>query len=214
MNMKGRKTRTIFAGLPGLKLSAEMILYIKNMVCNRCRMVVEGVFRDAGLEPLRTDLGEVLIRETQLGSEQKQSLDSGLQQAGFELIDSRKSRQIEQIKTMVIGWVHHSDEQPQQKYSELISSALHQEYSSLSRLFSETEGITIEQYIINQKIERVKELMIYDERSLSQIAFDLGYSSVAHLSAQFKKVTGMTPTYFKGLQDKGRKPLDEVGNHK
>jgi len=191
-----------------------MILYIKNMVCNRCRMVVEGIFKDAGLDPVRTDLGEVMIREDQLSSEQKQGLEHALQDAGFELIDSRKSRLIEQIKTMVINWVHHSDEQPHQKYSELISSALHHDYSSLSRLFSETEGITIEQYIINQKIERVKELMVYDERSLSQIAFDLGYSGVAHLSAQFKKVTGMTPTYFKGLQDKGRKPLDEVGSGK
>ena len=191
-----------------------MVLYIKNMVCNRCRMVVETIFRDAGLAPLRTDLGEVQIDDGELDKEQREHLSTALRHAGFELIDSRKSRLIEQIKNMVIGWIHHSDEQPKQKYSELISAALHHEYSSLSRLFSETEGITIEQYIINQKIERVKELMIYDERSLSQIAFDLGYSSVAHLSTQFKKITGMTPTYFKGLRERDRKPLDEVGKRR
>jgi AraC-like DNA-binding protein len=177
-------------------------------------MAVERIFRDAGLPPVRTELGEVTIDAERLDSGSRQALADELRGAGFELIDDRKSRLIEQIKTMVIQWVHHEGEQPAQKYSELIGAALHHDYSALSRLFSETEGITIEQYIINQKIERVKELMIYDERSLSQIAFDLGYSSTAHLSAQFKKVTGMTPTFFKGLQDKGRKALDEVGRAK
>jgi AraC family transcriptional regulator len=191
-----------------------MVLHIRNMVCNRCRMVVDQVMNQQNLHPLKTELGEVTLEEQSLSKDKKESLANALQQAGFELIDDRTGQLIDQIKTLIINWAHYVDEQPKQKYSELISKALHHDYSYLSRLFSETEGITIEQYFISQKIERVKELMVYDERSLSQIAFDLGYSSVAHLSAQFKKITGMTPSYFKSLQSKGRRPLDEVGKAK
>jgi AraC-like DNA-binding protein len=188
-----------------------MLLYIRNMVCNRCKMVVESELKNLGLHPKRVELGEVELEEESITLDTKQKVEEVLHQAGFELIDDRKSRMIEQIKSIIIQHIHHTDEQPREKYSEIISSALHHDYSALSRLFSETEGITIEQYIINQKIEKVKELMTYDELSLSEIAWQLGYSSVAHLSSQFKKVTGMTPTYFKSLHNKDRKPLDEVG---
>jgi AraC-like DNA-binding protein len=175
-------------------------------------MVVEAELNKLGLHPTNVELGEVEIEAENLSPEKHTEVAEALQRAGFALLDDRKSRLIEGIKATVIQMVHHDSQPPREKYSEVISGALHHDYSGLSRLFSETEGITIEQYIIGQKIERVKELMTYDELSLSQIAWQLGYSSVAHLSAQFKKVTGMTPTAFKSLRSGGRKPLDEVGH--
>ena len=188
-----------------------MKLFIKNMVCARCKQAVSSILSNNGLRPLQVELGEVDI-EGRMTASQKDALQRSLTEAGFALIDDKASALIEQIKSIIIQQVHHTEEPSRENFSTLISKALHQDYSALSRLFSETEGITIEQYTIQQKIERVKELMVYDELSLSQIAFDMGYSSVAHLSAQFKKVTGMTPSYFKSLQQKSRKGLDEVGN--
>ena len=187
-----------------------MQLFIKNMVCARCRKAVQDILEAQSITPLAVDLGEVTLEQV-LTPDAKDRLAATLVAAGFELIDDRNSRLIEGIKTMIIGWVHHGGPLPRQKYSEAISAALHHDYSSLSRLFSETEGVTIEQYFILQKTERVKELMIYNERSLSQIAADMGYSSVAHLSAQFRKVTGMAPSAFRSLQQRPRKSLDEVG---
>src|SRR5690606_5203838 len=131
-------------------------------------------------------------------------LRTHLENLGFEIIDDKKSRLIEQIKTLVIEMVHHSEEPENLKYSELISSRLHYDYPYLSRLFSETEGVTIEQYIINQKIEKAKEYLVYDELNISELAWKLNYSSVAHFSAQFKKVTGMTPSQFRNLHEKRR----------
>ncbi len=188
-----------------------MRLHIRNMVCNRCKMVVEAALEKAGLHPTDVALGEVEIEEESLSPETHNQIAETLRRAGFALVDDRKSQLLASIKATVIQMVHRSSEPPREKYSEVISRALHYEYSGLSRLFSETEGVTIEHYIILQKIERVKELMTYGELSLSEIAWQLGYSSVAHLSAQFKKVTGMTPTTFRGLGSSGRKPLDEVG---
>lgn len=188
-----------------------MILHIKNMVCGRCKMVVTQVLQNAGLHVLHVELGEVAVLEEQLSKEKRTDLKSAFEAAGFELIDDRKSKLIEQIKNLIIKLVHYNDEPLTHKYSDIISSKLLHDYAYLSRLFSETEGITIEQYIINQKIERVKELIAYDEASLTEIAYQLGYSSVAHLSAQFKNVTGMTPTAFKKLHQKPRRALDEVG---
>ncbi len=126
------------------------------------------------------------------------------------MIDDRRSKTIEKIKTFIINAVHYTEEQPHKNFSELLSQHLQHDYSYLSKLFSEVEGITLEQYTIQQKIEKVKELIIYDELSLSQIAFQLGYSSTAHLSAQFKKITGLTPTHFKKPGDKQRKSLDQI----
>jgi AraC-like DNA-binding protein len=134
-----------------------------------------------------------------------------LERAGFELISDRNSRIIEKIKNVIITQVHHNADELRLKFSELISAELHYDYSYLSKLFSEVEGVTIEHYIIIQKIEKVKELMAYDELSLTQIADTLGYSSVAHLSSQFKKITGLPPSHFKNLGGRLRKPLDKLG---
>ena len=182
------------------------------MVCHRCKMVVRTELEKLQLNPVNINLGEALIEETELTKDQLTTLSNSLKSVGFELIDDKRSKLIEQLKTFVIDAVHYKEEQPTKKFSELISQHLHHDYSYLSNLFSEVEGITIEQYIINQKIEKVKELLMYDELSLSQIAIQLGYSSTAHLSAQFKKLTGFTPSYFKQMSVKSRRSLDEVGN--
>lgn len=181
------------------------------MVCHRCKMVVRTELEKLKLHPLNIALGEVVIEEKRLSKEQSKNVAAALKSVGFEWIDDRRSKLIDQIKTFVIDTVHYKDEQPKKNYSELLSQHLHHDYSHLSNLFSEVEGITIEQYIINQKIEKVKELLMYDEQSLSQIALQLGYSSTAHLSTQFKKLTGLTPSRFKQMGVESRKSLDDVG---
>ncbi|GGB21081.1 AraC family transcriptional regulator [Puia dinghuensis] len=186
-----------------------MIIYIKNMVCPRCITAVEDAFKAIGVEPLSVRLGEVTVKEA-LPAEQLAKLAARLQELGFELLDDVRRQQIEKIKAIVIRHVHQGDGE-KVAFSALLAAELHREYSQLSKLFSETEGITIEHYVILQKIEKVKELLVYNEMSLSEIAFQLGYSSVAHLSAQFKKVTGLTPSAFKGQGIRLRKPLDAVG---
>jgi AraC family transcriptional regulator len=188
-------------------------LYIKNMVCNRCVMVVKQALENQGLHPERVSLGEVVIKEDQLTDTQQHDLDAALEQLGFERIDDRKARLIEAIKSKIINIIHHSDKVDLKvNWSTLLSDEMHYEYNYLSNLFSSVEGVTLEQYIIKQKIEKVKELLFYDELSLSQIADKLGYSSVAHLSAQFKKITGFTPSEMKKSRnpDQNRKPLDAV----
>ena len=183
--------------------------YIKNMVCNRCIMVVKNELEKMGFEPLKVILGEVeLSRE--LSSSDKDRINKHLLTFGFELIDDKRSRIIGQIKSSIIELVHHHNSKLKTNLSEYLSSKLHHDYTYLSNLFSEVEGTTIEKYFIAQKIERVKELLVYDELSLSEIAFQLNYSSVAHLSNQFKKVTGLTPSHFKNIKSDKRKPLDEV----
>jgi YesN/AraC family two-component response regulator len=188
-------------------------LYIKNMVCNRCVMVVKQTLEQQGLHPEKVSLGEVLIKEENLTDAQIQALDTALIELGFERIDDRKGRLIESIKNLVIQKIHHSHDIDRKfNWSTILSEELHYEYNYLSNLFSSVEGITLEQYIIRQKIERVKELLFYDELSLSEIAHKMGYSSVAHLSAQFKKITGFTPSELKKSRhlDENRKPLDSV----
>lgn len=180
------------------------------MVCYRCKLAVESELKKLGLHPLNIELGEVVIKEDILNEEQQRQLTDNLQQLGFELLDDKRKKIIEQIKTLIIQSVHYNKEQSAKNYSTYISQNLHHDYSYLSKLFSETEGITIEQYVINQKIEKVKELLVYDEKSLSEIAFETGYSSVAHLSAQFKKVTGQTPSVFKQSGIHHRKTLDAI----
>lgn len=177
-------------------------------------MVVRTELEKLKLHPVNIALGEVVIEEKQLDKDQQSELSVALKAVGFELIDDRRGKIIEQIKNFIIDTVHYQDEQPKKNYSELLSQHLHLDYSHLSNLFSEVEGITIEQYIINQKIEKVKELLTYDELSLSQIALQLAYSSTAHLSTQFKKLTGLTPSQFKQMGVKSRKSLDDVGNPK
>jgi AraC family transcriptional regulator len=188
-------------------------LYIKNMVCNRCIMVVDQELQRLGLHPKKVTLGEVVVEEDALSPEQLDKLDVSLSKFGFERIDDRKARLIEAIKSKVIQMIHHSDKVDVRfNWSTVLSEELHYEYNYLSNLFSGVEGITLEQYIIRQKIEKVKELLFYDELNLSQIANRLGYSSVAHLSAQFKKVTGLTPSEMKKSRDldHNRTPLDSM----
>jgi len=184
-------------------------LYIKNMVCNRCKMAVQTELEKVGLEPLNVELGEVTLKKDP-EAQQLKELENSLTALGFEMIDNQKSRLIEQIKTEIIKQVHYTDTTNPLKLSALLADHLHHDYSYLSNLFSSVEGTTIEKYYIAQKIEKVKELLIYNELSLSEISYQLGYSSVAHLSAQFKQVTGMTPSQFKNLQKHGRKNIDDV----
>lgn len=167
------------------------------MVCQRCIAAVKQEFNKLDLEPLSLTLGEVDLAEP-LSEEQLQKLDLGLNALGFERIDDRKARIIEAVKNKIIQLIHHSDEiDRKHNWSTILAEHAHYEYNYLSNLFSSVEGITLEQYIIRQKIEKAKELLFYDELNLSEIANKLGYSSVAHLSAQFKKVTGMTPSELK-----------------
>ena len=172
-------------------------------------MVVQQVFENLGYSPVRISLGNVETKDAipEAGVDQ---LRKSLEQYGFALIDDAKSRIIEKIKNIIIQTVHHSDEALKINYSEYIETQLNRDYAYLSSLFSEIEGITIEKYIILQKIERVKELLVYDELTLSEIAYKMGYSNVAYLSGQFKKVTGLTPSHFKQVKENKRKPLDEV----
>ena len=186
-----------------------MKLYIKNMVCSRCKMVVEAQLKSKGLRPLSVNLGEVEI-EGDLTKNQLSQLDTSLKSVGFELIDNKKSQTIEKIKTAIVTLVHHSDHNLKTNLSDFITSQIHQDYNYLSNLFSEVEGTTIEKYFIAQKIEKVKELLVYDELSLREIAFRLNYSSLAYLSNQFKKVTGLTPSHFKQIKADKRKPLDSL----
>jgi AraC-like DNA-binding protein len=184
-------------------------LFIKNMVCNRCILAVENELKKLNLKVEKIQLGEVVL-DKELNLEEKEAVRKILVSQGFELIDDRKNQIIEQIKNSIINLVHHFDGEIKVNISEMLSNKLSYDYSYLSKLFSEVEGTTIEKYLIAQKIEKVKELLVYDELSLSEIALRLNYSSVAYLSNQFKKVTGLTPSYFKSIKEKKRKPLDEI----
>ena len=179
------------------------------MVCSRCKMVVENELIKFGLHPINVELGEVIVSE-ELSQTQKKQLNQVLLSFGFVLIDDKKSRIIEKIKNAIIELVRYSEEQLKTNLSEHISSQLNHDYNYLSNLFSEVEGATIEQYFIAQKIEKVKELLVYDELSLSEIALQMNYSSVSHLKKKKKKVTGFTPTYFKQLKERKRIPIEEL----
>jgi len=172
-------------------------------------MIVKSELENMGLHYTKIELGEVEITE-ELSTENYHKLNIALLRTGLELMDDKRSVLIEKIKSLIIEMVHYSDEAPQVNYSQYISEKLHYEYNYLSNIFSQVKGVTIEHFIILHKIERVKELIIYDELSLSEISYKLGYSSVGHLSRQFKKTTGLTPTFFKSMKSRGRTPLDEV----
>lgn len=184
-------------------------LFVKNMVCNRCIMVVQHELDKLGIAAKSVKLGEVSLTD-ELSVEQKDALKQALNPLGFELIDDKKSRTIEKIKNIIIDLVHHRDNDAKTNLSDVLSDRLNHDYNYLSNLFSEVEGTTIEKYFIAQKIEKVKELLVYDELSLSEIAYRLNYSSVAYLSNQFKKVTGLSPSHFKQIREDKRKPLDKV----
>ena len=172
-------------------------------------MVVQNELNNLNFDIKSIKLGEVILN-IEPTADEKNKLGAILTSLGFELIDDKKSRIIEKIKNTIIELVHHKNSDIKNNLSDVLSNALHHDYNYLSNLFSEIEGTTIEKYFIAQKIERVKELLVYDELSLSEIAYQLNYSSVAYLSNQFKKVTGLTPSHFKQIKEDRRKPLDEV----
>lgn len=187
----------------------EHVIFIKNMVCNRCILVVTEMLKDLHLTPLKVELGMAIVQE-QLQPADRETIKAALEKYGFELIDDKRMRVIEQIRTAIIELVHYEDNTSKLKLSEYLKEKCHYDYSFLSKLFSEVNGISIEKYYIAQKVERIKELLVYDELSISEIADLLQYSSVAHLSTQFHNVTGMSPSQFKRLKEHGREPLDKV----
>jgi len=179
------------------------------MVCTRCVLTVREQLKKIGVEPVEVTLGEIEL-DNELSKAQFNELENGLKELGFEILDSDRQKQIEKIKSYLIQLVQGGEIPEHFSLSDFIGKKLNKEYSQVSRLFPEVEGITIEQFFILQKIEKVKEWLAYDEWTLSEIAWKLGYSSVAHLSAQFKKVTGLSPSTFKRPGPKNRKSLDKV----
>ena len=179
------------------------------MVSARCKAVVKNELIKLGIHYSEVDLGEVDIPD-KISDWQKGQLKAALLRSGFELLDDKKSVLIQQIKNIIITLVHHSEEPLVTKLSEHLSQKLNRDYTYLANLFSEVQGITIEKFFISHKIERVKELLVYDELTLTEIAYKLHYSSVSHLSTQFKKVTGLTPSHFKGLRNKKRIMLEDL----
>lgn len=188
-----------------------MKLYIKYMVSNHCKIVVKEELKKFGLHFIFVDLGEVEVMEN-IAPEQREQLRLALLNIGFELMDNKRAVLVERIKNVIINMVHYPDEVIKTNFSDYLSEKLNHDYTYLANLFSEVQGTTIEKFIINHKVERIKELIIYGELNISEIAWKMNYSSVAHMSNQFKKVTGLTPSHFKQLKAKRRTPIEEVGN--
>jgi AraC-like DNA-binding protein len=186
-----------------------MKLYIKYMVSIRCKMMVRSELDKLGLHYGIVDLGDVEVIG-EVTPEQRSLLKTALLQSGLELMDDQRAMLIEKIKNVIVEMVHYADEPPKTNFSDYLSEKLNYDYTYLANIFSEVTGTTIEKFIIAHKIERVKELLLYDELNLSEISYKLNYSSVGHLSNQFKKVTGLTPTFFKQLKRKRRIALDNV----
>ena len=186
-----------------------MKLHIKNMVCIRCKMVVKDELTKLGLHYTTVELGEADIME-KISTEQHEQIKKALLKSGLELMDDKKSVLIQQIKNIIIELVHYSEEPLAINFSDYLSHKLNHNYTYLASLFSEVQGTTIEKFMITHKIERVKELLVYDELNLTEIAYMMHYSSVAHLSTQFKKITGLTPSHFKYLRKKRREMLDNL----
>ena len=181
------------------------------MVSDRCKTAVKEELKKFGFHFIVVDLGEVEIMED-LTNEQNEELKKALLNLGFELMDNKKAILIEKIKNTIIEMVHHSNETIKVNFSDYLSEKLNYDYTYLANLFSEVQGTTIEQFIISHKIERIKELIIYGELNITEIAWKMNYSSVAHLSNQFKKMTGLSPSHFKQLRDKKRCSIEDVGN--
>jgi len=186
-----------------------MRLYIKNMVSTRCKLLVKSELDNLELGYKTVDLGEVELEEN-ISDQKREELKQALLRSGLVLMEDKKSILVEKIKTVIIEMVHYSDELPKVNYSVYISQKLNLNYTYMANLFAEVKGTTIEQFIIIHKIERVKELIIYDELTLTEIAELMQYSSVAHLSKQFKRITGLTPSHFKQLKNKRRNPLEDL----
>jgi|WetSurSiteA1Bulk_404760.scaffolds.fasta_scaffold02624_5 AraC-like DNA-binding protein len=192
-----------------ISIKQYLKIYIQNMVCIRCKMVVKSELEKLGLHYTSVELGEADIMED-ISNEQLVNLSIALRKTGLELMDDKKSILVEKIKTTIIELVHYTDEQIKTNLSDFLSEKLNYNYTYLANLFSEVKGTTIEQFFLAHKIEKVKELLVYDELNLTEIADKLHYSSVAHLSNQFKKMTGLTPSHFKNLKHKRRKALGNV----
>ena len=181
------------------------------MVSNRCKMAVKEELKKLGLHFIVVELGEVEIMED-ISPEQREEIKIALLSTGLELMDDKRAILIEKIKNAVIEMIHHSNELMKKNFSGYLSEKLNHNYTYLANLFSEVQGTTIEQFIISHKIERIKELIIYGDMNITEIAWEMNYSSVAHLSNQFKKATGLSPSHFKNLKDKRRNPIEEIGN--
>jgi AraC-like DNA-binding protein len=186
-----------------------MKLYIKYMVSLRCKMIVKEELAKLGIRYVVIDLGMVDILE-EVTDVQRSQLKENLLRSGLELLDDKRSILIEKIKNVVTEMIHYTEEAPKHNYSEYLSEKLDYDYTYLSNIFSEVKGITIQQFIIMHKIERVKELLLYDELNLTEISYKLHYSSVAHLSNQFKKVTGLSPSFYKKLKQKRNGNLENL----
>jgi len=184
-------------------------LYIQNMVCIRCQMVVKAELEKLGIQDVDVKIGEADIME-EISPRQVDHLDIALRKSGLLLMDNKKSILVEKIKNSIIELVHYTDDQIRSNLSDYLSEKLNYDYTYLANLFSEVKGITIEKFYLTHKIEKVKELIVYDELNLTEIAYKLHYSSVAHLSNQFKKYTGLTPSHFKKLKNKRRGTLEKV----
>jgi AraC-like DNA-binding protein len=181
------------------------------MVSNRCKMAVKEELTKLGLHFILVDLGEVEIME-EISGAALDELKLALRKSGLELMDDKKAILIERIKNVITEMIHNSEDAPKVNYSDYLSEKLNYDYTYLSNIFSEMKGITIQQFIIVHKIEKVKEFLLYDELSLTEISYKMHYSSVAHLSNQFKKVTGLSPSHYMELKDKKRSPIEEIGN--
>ncbi|WMN10832.1 AraC family transcriptional regulator [Marivirga salinae] len=184
-------------------------LHIKYMVSLRCKMMVKEELKKLGLHCINLNLGMVKIRED-ITEIQREQLRENLSKSGLELMDDKKSILVEKIKSVIIEMIHYTEEMPKENYSCYISEKLGYDYTYLANVFSEVKGTTIQQYIIDNKIEKVKELLLYDELSLSEISFQMHYSSVAHLSNQFKKNTGLCPSFYKNLRQKRSVTLEKL----
>lgn len=186
-----------------------MKLYVKNMACESCKIFVQDALHELDIATVKVGLGEI---ETQhdVSNDDKRKLNTKIKEAGLELLEKKSGVLIEKIRKVILDYVYRTEEQPNLKFSVLLSEKLNLDYGYLANFFSEVEATTIEQYIIALKVERIKELILFNELTLTQISYKLNYSSVAHLSSQFKKVTGLTPTHFKRLKDKRRITIQEL----
>lgn len=193
------------------KTGGILKLYIKYMVTNQCKIEVKAELKRLGLHFIVVDLGEIEIME-ELSTDQRQSLKTALLGIGFELMDDKRAILIERIMSVIIEMVHNTSEINKVNFSDYLSEKLDHNYNYLSNIFSEVKGITIQQFIIIHKVEKTKELLMYGELNLTEISYLLNYSSVAHLSNQFKKITGLSPSHFKVLKDRKRMPIEELGN--
>ncbi len=182
------------------------------MVSNRCKMAVKEELKKLGLHFVLVDLGEVEVMEN-LTNEQRVKLNNGLLKSGLELMDDKRAILIEKVVNVITEMIHHTDESPKVNYSDLLSEKIGYDYTYMSNVFSEVKGITIQQFIIINKIERAKEYLLYDELNLTEISYKLHYSSVAHLSNQFKKITGLTPSAYKQLKDNKRNSIEDIGGN-